>query len=201
MQEFWPQVVDGWRTTSGTELVAVALALAYLVLAIRERVLCWAAALVSSMLYVIVLFRARLYMESALNVFYAGMAVYGYWQWRGGAAAQTLRIGHWSWGRHAAGLAAVVTASVLSSSLLQAHTSAAWPFVDSMVTWSSAFATLLVARKVYENWHWWFLIDSVALYLYYTRHLYATMLLFAVYMLLIGIGMREWRRSMSAVAL
>ncbi len=38
-----------------------------------------------------------------------------------------------------------------------------WPFVDSMVTWSSVFATFLVARKVYENWHWWLVIDSVEL--------------------------------------
>ena len=30
-----------------------------------------------------------------------------------------------------------------------------------MVAWSSVFATFLVARKVYENWYWWLVIDSV----------------------------------------
>jgi nicotinamide mononucleotide transporter len=200
MKELWVQLDEVWRTTGRTEIAAVLLALAYLILAIRENIACWAAAFISSCLYVVVLFQARLYMESALNIFYAGMAVYGYWQWRGGIKAEPLRIGHWSWSRHLYGLTAIVAASLLSSHALRAHTSAAWPFADSMVTWASAYATLLVARKVYENWHWWLIIDSAALYLYFTRHLYATMLLFGLYLVLIGFGMREWRRSMAAHA-
>ena len=200
MQELWTQLGQGWRSTSPIEIAAVVLALIYLVLAIREHIACWAAAFASSCLYVLVLFQARLYMESALNIFYAAMAVYGYWQWRGGKSAKPLHIGRWKWRRHLVGLAVVVAASLLSSQALKAHTAAAWPFVDSMVTWSSAFATFQVARKIYENWHWWLIIDSVALYLYYTRHLFATMLLFAGYLVLIVFGMREWRRSMVSIA-
>jgi nicotinamide mononucleotide transporter len=64
-----------------------------------------------------------------------------------------------------------------------------------MVTWSSVFATFLVARKVYENWHWWLVIDSVSLGLCVSRRLYLTTLLFALYLLLIVAGLREWRRS------
>lgn len=62
-------------------MAAAALAVAYLLLAIRQRISCWLAAFVSSCLYVWVLFGARLYMESALNAFYAAMAVYGFRQW------------------------------------------------------------------------------------------------------------------------
>ena len=69
------------------EYVAAALAVLYLLLAIKQWRSCWVAAFVSSCLYVLVLFEARLYMESALNVFYAGMAIYGYWCWRSGAAS------------------------------------------------------------------------------------------------------------------
>ena len=54
--------------------------------------------------------------------------------------------------------------------------------------------TFLVARKVYENWHWWLVIDSVSLGLCVNRRLYLTTLLFAVYLLLIVAGLREWRR-------
>ena len=200
MPALWTQLAEAWRTTGWIEMVAVALALLYLVLAIRENIACWAAAFVSSCLYVIVLFEAHLYMESALNVFYAAMAVYGYRQWRGGRAASPLRVGHWPRRRHLEGLAAILAASIVSSYVLKAYTTAAWPLVDSLVTWASAFATFLVARKVYENWHWWLIIDSAAMYLYYTRRLYATMLLFALYLVLIGWGMREWRRSESSHA-
>jgi nicotinamide mononucleotide transporter len=59
----------------------------------------------------------------------------------------------------------------------------------------------LVARKVYENWHWWLVIDSLSMWLYYTRGLYVTMVLFGLYLVLIALGMREWRRTLEPPAL
>lgn len=195
------QLASAWRSTSWVEIIAAILAMGYLLLAIKQRRSCWSAAFVSSCLYVWVLFGAHLYMESVLNAFYAAMAVYGYRQWTGSGSGVALRISRWSAARNALGLLAVVCLSVVSSFFLRRFTPAAWPFMDSMVTWASVFATFLVARKIYENWHWWLIIDSVSLCLYFTRRLYLTMLLFALYVLMILIGMREWRRNVRAAAL
>jgi nicotinamide mononucleotide transporter len=185
-----------WHDTSWIEIIAALLAVLYLLLAIRQLLACWAAAFISSCLYVWVLFGARLYMESALNAFYAGMAVYGYWQWQRGGGGSQLAVSRSPFARHVAAVACIVGLSLVSSVLLRRFTPAAWPFVDSMVTFSSVWATFLVARKVYENWHWWLVIDSVSLCLYFTRRLYLTMLLFGLYLVLIMIGMREWRRTL-----
>ena len=177
-------------------MLAAVLAVAYLLLAIRQRIECWVAAFVSSVLYVWVIFTAHLYMESVLNAFYAAMAVYGFLQWRGAKGGTVLAVSRWPLARHLAGVLGILCLSAISSYFLRRFTPAAWPFVDSIVTWSSVFATFLVARKVYENWHWWLVIDSVSLCLYFTRHLYLTMLLFVLYLMLIVIGMRQWRRSL-----
>jgi nicotinamide mononucleotide transporter len=128
------------------------------------------------------------------------MAVYGFWQWRSPADGAGLAVSRWPAARNGWGLAAVVALSAVTAFFLRRYTPAAWPFVDSMVTWASVFATFLVARKVYENWHWWLLIDSTSLLLCFTRRLYLTMLLFALYLVLIGLGMREWRRDLPLVA-
>jgi nicotinamide mononucleotide transporter len=246
IDEFAVQLASAWRSTNGVEIIAAVLAVVYLLLAIKQRRSCWAAAFLSSCLYVWVLFGARLYMESVLNAFYAAMAVYGYQQWTRGEDSRRdgradrpregrgeskrgsqeqdqgqdhdpgkdqgngqkegqmdgrgLRISHWTVARNATGLLAIVCLSIVSSFFLRRFTPAAWPFVDSMVTWSSVFATFLVARKVYENWHWWLIIDSVSLCLYFTRGLYLTMALFGLYLLLIVIGMREWRRDLQPAA-
>ncbi len=189
------QLASAWRETGWIEIIAAALAVAYLLLAIRQRLECWIAAFVSSCLYVWVLFGARLYMESLLNAFYAVMAAYGYWQWQRGNAGAALEVCRWPLRRHAAGLLGVIGLAVVNSYFLRRFTPAASPFMDSMVTWSSVFATFLVARKVYENWHWWLVIDSVSLCLFFNRRLYLTMLLFAVYLVLILVGMRQWRRA------
>jgi nicotinamide mononucleotide transporter len=194
------QLVSAWHDTSWIELIAAALAVAYLLLAIGQRLSCWLAAFLSSVLYVWVLFSARLYMESILNAFYAAMAVYGFWQWQHGKGGGALAVNRRPIAWHALAALVIVALSLVSSFFLRRYTPAALPFADSMVTWASVFATFLVARKVYENWHWWLLIDSVSVYLYYTRHLYATMLLFGLYLILIVIGMREWRRSLLLTA-
>lgn len=194
------QLVSAWHDTSWIEFIAVVLAVAYLLLAIGERLSCWVPAFISSVLYVWVLFDARLYMESVLNAFYAAMAVYGFWQWQHGKDGGALTVNRWPIARHAIAASGIVALSLVTAFFLRRYTPAALPFPDSMVAWSSVFATFLVARKVYENWHWWLLIDSVSVYLYYTRHLYATMLLFALYLVLIVIGMREWRRSLLMAA-
>ena len=194
------QLVTAWRDTSLIEIVAAILAVAYLVLAIRQRLECWAAAFVSSCLYVWVFFGARLYMESALNAFYAAMAIYGFRQWQHGRGRVVLAVSRWPMSRHLVGLLGVIGLALVNCYFLTRFTPAAKPLVDSMVTWSSIFATFLVARKVYENWHWWLVIDSVSLCLYFNRHLYLTMLLFALYLVLIVIGMRQWRRTLPARA-
>jgi nicotinamide mononucleotide transporter len=192
------QFVSAWHDTSWIELTAAVLAVVYLLLAIRQHLGCWLAAFISSGLYVWVLFTAHLYMESVLYVFYAAMAVYGFWQWRHGKNGAALGVTRWPLTRHVVALLGVIGLSAFSAFFLRRYTPAAWPFLDSMVTWSSVFATFLVVRKVYENWHWWLVIDSVSLCLYFTRHLYVTMLLFGAYLVLIVIGMREWRRTISA---
>jgi nicotinamide mononucleotide transporter len=195
--DFSAQLAAAWQDTSGVELWAAALAVLYLLLAIRQSLSCWIAAFVSSVLYVWVLFGAHLYMESALNGFYALMAVYGFWQWQQGKGGRALEVSRWPITQHLAALGAVLVASIITAFFLRRFTPAAWPFMDSMVAWSSVFATFLVARKVYENWYWWLVIDSVSLCLYFTRHLYVTVLLFALYLVLIFVGMREWRSSLT----
>ena len=194
------QLASAWSTTSWIEILAVVLAVAYLLLAIRQSISCWIAAFVSSCLYVWVFFGARLYMDSLLNLFYAAMAVYGFLQWRRSSGSAPFSVRRWPAARNTAAAAGVVGLSLISAYFLRRYTPAASPFVDSLVTWSSVFATFLVARKVYENWHWWLIIDAASLCLYLTRGLYLTVILFALYLALIVIGMREWRRMLPVAA-
>jgi nicotinamide mononucleotide transporter len=194
------QLVSAWHDTSWIELLAAVLALIYVPLAIGQRLSCWIAAFVGSVLYVWVFFSARLYMESLLQAFFAAMALYGFWQWQHGKGGGELHVTRWPVARHGLALLGIVAAAAVNAFLLARFTPAANPFIDSMLTWSSVFATFLVARKVYENWYWWLVIDSLSVCLYFTRHLYLTMLLYGVYVILCVIGMREWRRSLRLTA-
>jgi nicotinamide mononucleotide transporter len=179
------------------ELLAVALAVAYLLLAIRQNIWCWAAAAVSTLLYLVIMYRASLYMESVLQLFYLGMAFYGWQQWRrGGEDHGELSVSTWPLRRHALAIAGVLLLVLVSGVLLERFSDAALPFADSLTTWGAVVATYMVARKILENWIYWFVIDSVSVYLYLSRELYFTAALFVAYLVMIVFGYLSWRKSM-----
>jgi nicotinamide mononucleotide transporter len=178
------------------EEISVLLAAAYLALAIRQSLWCWPAALISVSLWAVVVLDARLYMDFALQIFYFAMAIYGWQQWRsGGAGHEGVRVRRWPLARHALTLALIALVSVVAWFLLR-QTSAAYPFLDSLTAVASVVATFMVARKVIENWIYWFVIDSVLIYLYLARDLDWYAGLYAVYLVMIVVGFREWRKSL-----
>jgi len=182
---------------SGWEMAAVVLALAYLVLAIRENPLCWIAAIGSTGIYIVLMFRVGLYMESALQLFYIGMAVYGWYSWtHGDRPDHSLPVISWKLASNLLPIAAILSLSLASGYLLSEYTAASMPYLDSFTTWGAVVTTWMVARKIIQNWHYWFVIDSVSVYLYVSRGLWLTALLFVLYLVLIVVGYRQWRNSM-----
>ena len=186
---------------SQLEAAGVFFSVLYLVLAIRESLWCWPAAFLSSVLTIVVMFGARLYSEAALNIFYAAMAVYGWYQWRyGGKAsgAAELPIGVWPLKVHAAAIGGSIAMSAVIGWLMSRYTEAAFPYLDAFVTVSSVVTTYMVARKILENWLYWLVVDSLSLYLYWQRDLNLYVALFALYLVLVVLGLIRWHRDWRA---
>lgn len=185
------------RAYSPLEIVAVLAAIAYLLLAIRQNIWCWLFAGVSTAIFVYLFAYAKLYMESALNVFYFAMAVYGWFVWTSGRSGDSkLPVAVWPVSLHARAITLVIIASLLSGYLLSRYTDAEFPYIDSMTTWGSMWATFLVARKVLENWWYWLLIDLVSIFIYWSRDLQLTSLLFVAYVVMIPFGLISWSRTL-----
>ena len=178
------------------ETLAVVLGIGYLLLAMRESSLCWYCAFLSTALYVWIFGDVSLYMESALNVYYMAMAIYGWLQWqRGGADKSGVNIIRWTARQHILGVAIILAASVTSGYLLSSNTAAKLPYLDSFTTWGSVFTTIMVARKVLENWLYWIVINSVSIYLYIDRGLDQTAAMFFLYLVLATIGFLTWKKA------
>ena len=205
MTEILTMALTQLRQNSLPELCAVAFAIAYLLLAVRQRIACWYAAFVSAAIFLYLFRQVGLYMESGLQVFYLAMAVYGWYQWRSVHESNNhesnhqknrgrLRVNIWPVRYHLPALACIGIATVISGALL-ADTGQRLGYVDSFTTWGSVITTFMVARKVLENWIYWLVIDSVSIYLYLDRELYFTALLFAVYLIIIVFGFVAWLRE------
>jgi nicotinamide mononucleotide transporter len=169
MQTFMADLLEYYNALPRTELTAVILAVAYLVLAIRQNIWCWFCAAISTALYVYLFAKASLYMESLLNVFYFAMAIYGWYMWRGGKTDDELPVSVWSRQIHVYAVSIIVVLAAGSGFLLASFTDAAYPYVDSATTFAAIWATFLVARKVLENWWYWLVIDVVSVFIYWSR--------------------------------
>jgi nicotinamide mononucleotide transporter len=188
---------------SPVEVAAVGFGLLYLLLAMRQNIWCWPAALASVLLSLVLFYEARLYMESALQLFYAVMAFYGWQQWRAGRrdhrarAANDLPVAVWSARQHAIAIAGTLLASAVVGSFL-AKTDAAFPYLDSFTSVGAIVTTYMVAKKVLENWIYWFVIDGIGVYLHTARGLYLYAALFVLYLFLVIAGFVRWRRDWRA---
>ncbi len=181
--------------TSIWEALGVILALLYLVLATARSLWCWLCAFISSVCYVVVMWHKELVMETWLSVFYVAMAVYGYLQWRRGQSGSgELMIVSWNWRQHALAISAVLLVSTINAWILIEYVDSASPWLDSLITWASVLTTFMVARRVIENWLYWIVVDGVAAYLYYSRGLLATALLFVAYVFMVMYGYWAWHR-------
>ncbi len=189
-------IVDAFQMMSGWELVAVVLALLYLVLAMKERIECWYAALVSTAIYTVIFWDVNLLMESALQIYYLFMAVFGWYQWRkdrGQEKEFTIRV--WELRQHLLTFFCLIVVVAISGYLLANNTTAAWPYVDSFTTWGSVITTYMVTKKVLENWLYWLVIDSVSIVLYIDRELYLTAILFSLYLVIVCFGYSRWMKT------
>ena len=178
------------------EIVAAFLAIAYLILAMLQDIRCWVAWIISSLMYFFVMYSANLYMEALLQIFYIFIGLYGLYQWRFKADKKdALKITTWSVKNHLIVIGALVFLTSLSGYVLMIYTAAASPFIDAFTTWGAIAASYLVAKKILENWFYWFVIDFVSVFLFISRELYPTALLFIVYLVLVVFGYSAWRKS------
>ncbi len=196
MIEFLATVAEQFQQNSLLELVAVVFAIAYLVLAVKENILCWLAAGISTSIFLIIFWDVKLYMESGLQIYYLVMAGYGWHQWRRASENSAgLQVSMWSVQQHLFALLVIALLTFFSGYLLRTETDAQLPFLDSFTTWASVVTTFMVARKVLENWIYWLVIDSVSIFLYIDRELYFTAILFALYIVIIFFGWYSWFKS------
>ena len=175
------------------EPAAVFLAIAYLLLAIKQNISCWFAAFFSSLLYFFVMYSAGLYMEAGLQIFYCIMAVYGWTQWRTSLPDNTkFLVKTWNRNQHLKAISLIILLALSSGWALEKFTNAALPFIDSLTTWGAIVTTYMVAKRLLENWIYWFVIDTISVFLFYSRGLFLTSMLFFVYLIIIYFGYKSW---------
>lgn len=189
------------------ELTAVFLSIAYIVLAANNNKWCWPAAFFSTLIFAAIFYDVQLLMDSALQLYYLVMAVYGWWCWRQGKKYDDtnirmeptdLEISSRSFGFHLQSGIILTLVSFVWGWFMANYTEASFPYLDTFTTVFAVFATYLVTQRVLENWIYWIVIDFVSIYLYISKGLIPTAVLFGLFVVIAFWGYFKWLKMFKA---
>ncbi len=164
----------------------------------RQNLWNWPLGIANNLLYLVVFWRARLYADASLQVVFAILAAYGWYQWlRGAAPGRRLQVRRTSaieW----VGLAVfVLAAQATVYAWLSRRTDSPVPFWDAAILTLSLAATYGQARKRLECWYLWITVDVISVPLYLSRGLRPTALLYFLFLCICVKGLVDWRKDLT----
>jgi nicotinamide mononucleotide transporter len=184
--------------TSLLEILSFALAIAMVLLNIRQSPWAWPFAIASAGLYAIVFYEAKIYGDMALQFVFVAISLWGWHQWLfGGANKQGIIVTR----LHASSWAMVALTWALAyavvATILRTFTDTDVPHSDAFLTAGSLVAQYLLTRKTLENWHLWIIIDLLYIGLYLHKNLYLTAVLYGLFAILAFVGLLAWKKSLA----
>lgn len=186
-----------WTRTNAVELLGALSGFVYLFFSIKQKIWLWPAGIFNVSVYIYVFFVSGLYADMALHFIYLIISIYGWINWYLHSKQQKLypvrhiRIKQFL----LFGILTLFTVFFIAL-ILKRYTDSEVPYCDATITAVSLAATMMVVYKYLENWLVWIVIDVFALFVYWYKGLYPTVVLYAVYSIFAVIGYWEWKKTM-----
>ena len=198
----------GW-TTSPLELLSFLLSIVTVACNIRQIHWGWLFAILSSALYALVFFDAKLYGDMSLQFVFIVVSVWGWWQWLQGKGQTTqatsnqqcdqvayLRPQILKQSQWIMSLLFWLIASAVCFGFLKTYTDSDVPAPDAILTAGSLLGQILIARKFVENWLVWIAVDVAYVGLYVYKNLHLTAILYGIFVVMAVMGYRSWANEL-----
>lgn len=215
-------MIPDWLSNNLIEIFGAITGIIYVFLEIRQNIWLWPVGIVTSAVYIIVFFTSKFYADMSLQVYYLVISIAGWVWWVKGARrgaegagqekTDRLRDRQTATPQDSKTVRLYVTRLTLKTSLilsmvfillyflmwfvLSQLTDSPVPEWDSFITSLSVIATWMLARKIYEHWYLWMIVNCTSVILFLTRGLYPTIILYVVYLVMSFVGLKEWKRSL-----
>ena len=199
--DFFATAFSLWGSpTTWLEIVAFILALGMVGFNIRELHWGWPLAVVSSLMYFALFWKSRLYGDASLQIFFALIALWGWWQWLRGSRSTTdnarLHVARLS----RSGILWTIAVSALlwpvTGYFLKRYTDTDVPWWDAFPTALSVVGQYLLGRKYIENWLMWIVVNVASVALFAYKGLWLTVILYTLFIALSVVGWRAWQRRL-----
>lgn len=166
-------------------------------LAAKNNIWNWPIACISVIIYVFIFFEGKLYADAGLQLYFLVTNIYGWYYWskqRDNPTQERPVINITKKEIILSVIGVIVFTTALGFTLFH-KTDASFPFVDSFCTACSLIAQVFLARKVLQNWLIWIFVDIIYVGVYFSKDLYATGLMYALYIGIATMGYLDWRKT------
>jgi len=201
-------IVNYFSGTLGQiELLATILLIINVTLLAHQKLINYWFGLAGVLLMGYVLFEFKLYSDAGLQwLFYAPLQIVGWYMWKygktlGDVAADgidSMRVVMVTNLDRAILVFGIIVSALVLGWGMSTFTDAAVPYIDALTTTMSIAASILMLKKIWENWVIWIAMDLIAIPLYYSRELYVVSGLYVVFLGLATYGLIKWSRDMKA---
>jgi len=215
-------IITHWLSNNYIEVFGAVTGIIFVFLEIRQTIWLWLVGIITSAVYIWVFFTSKIYADMSLQVYYLVISCLGWYWWAKGTGRRAQGTGQRTQdtGRRAQGtgqkgdgekeelevtrlkprtgmvLAIVFVLLFIAMWLfLTRLTDSPVPVRDSFITSLSIIATWMLARKIYEHWYLWIVVNFVSAVLFMTRGLYPTVILYVVYGLMSFVGLAAWGKT------
>lgn len=192
-------LIGEWLLGNATELLGAILGILYIFFSIRQNILTWPTGLLTSILYVVVFFQAKLYADMGLQVYYVFISIYGWYFWiKGKKPAESEQVPVRRTNRKLRWILyfSSVVLYIIILYILMNFTDSDVPYMDSLTTALSIVATWMLAKKYIGHWLIWVFVDAVSAGLYVYKGLWPTVILFVIYTVMAVLGYFEWKKDL-----
>lgn len=186
---------------SYVEFIGTVLGLISVFLAARANIFTWPTGIANAIFFLVIFYQIHLYSDMFLQMYFCGMGVYGWFSWKRKAEHHQSAISTLT-NTNRLRLAAFITAATLLIGTLISRIHlvlpqifdhpASYPYIDTFIAVSSILATILLARRIFETWVLWILVDITSIGLYSVKGVKLIALEFVIFLCLAMLGIFSW---------
>lgn len=187
------------QLTTYIEIIGTVFSILFLYLLINKNKYCWPFGIISSILSIYLFVTVKLYSEASLYGFYVIFGFYGWWNWNKNAAKNLTKEIQISEIRKAPLLIYVIAAGLLSGAIgyfWENYSDADFPYIDATTTSFALLATWLEAKRIFQTWYFWILLNAGSIVLYFVKELPIYALLMLIYSAMSIWGWWVWRKDL-----
>jgi len=188
-----------WLTLIETGGVVLGLCSVYY--AAKENELTWPTGIANVILFGVLFWANKLYVNVGLQIFFALYSVYSWWMWRyGGVGRQAMQLALTPDRAWWPVFAFVLAATLMLGLFFDFSTDNPLPYWDAATVALSVAAQFMLTQKWLENWWLWIVANVIYIHLGLSSQSYQFVALQGVYIALSVMGYRNWRRDLRLVA-